>query len=155
MRLAVTLAIVIQSSLLASENTFLVSEHDQVDFICRSYELKCEDTWTPNSLDRREYETAIREKLTKEKKETTDQWTLDSLCYIEEHLQKYTIEYAGIIIDKKRLIFCNMHLLGMLDPNREQKNQFTMIFDGGASVVQAIYNPSEKSIQLLTWNGEA
>lgn len=138
-----------------SGNEFLVSNKNEIYTFVESDIFKIDGTWNPKRIDRAEFNDALQGHVKKLREEEKDDWTLEKLSYIDENIDKYTIEYGGIIKDGKKLIFCAMHLIRELSPDYGQSNHFTLIYDGGASVLRVIYIPELKAVEFLGWNGEA
>jgi hypothetical protein len=137
------------SALSAGDKVFQITVREDVLRFTGAVEL-----WNPGEFDRLGFETAVRRFVLHENKHDRykDMGDYDrSHAYIIDNLSQYTIEYAGVELNKERVIFCNM-FLG--ERSRDRKG-FTLILDGGCSVVQAIYHPQKRKIVSLRCNGVA
>jgi hypothetical protein len=137
------------SALSAGDNVFKITEREEILRFTGAVQL-----WDPGEYDRSEFETAVRRCILDEIKQ--DRYKdmgdyLQSHAYIIDNLSQYVIEYAGVELNKEQVIFCNMFLL---ERSRDRKG-FTLILDGGCSVVQAIYHPQKRKIVSLRCNGVA
>jgi hypothetical protein len=64
---------------------------------------------------------------------------------------------CGIITDKGKYIFCSMYLsdLSVAKDSPCETPGFTLIMDGGFSVVRFMFDVVQKEVVGLEWNGEA
>ena len=114
------------------------------------------DVWDPGVLNRTELEKAIKQFLKSPAKKNQTVIPKDIL----ENLPIYTIEYAGIIKDFKKIIVCQMVIEyddEACPKNRGifTKNHFSTILDGGCSNVILFYDANAKKIIYLACNGSA
>jgi hypothetical protein len=113
-------------------------------------------TWDPPVIDRLVFEKQVGVYL-KSKEDTkfldyVGKETKISCDEIIENISKYIIEYAGIIKEGKKVIYINMI---RDDINFSDGKSFTLIMDGGCSVVSIIYNPFKNELMSLFCNGVA
>ena len=144
--------IILLFSLLLSTNAFSDSG-ELIKITDRNSILEyteADDVWDPGTLNRSAFETAVKHYF---QSQTEVLISVDPE-HILENLSDYTIEYAGIIKEGKKVIICQM-LLGSWKQNISGKKHFSMVFDGGCNIVHVTYDPDEQTIISLMCNGEA
>jgi hypothetical protein len=112
--------------------------------------------WPQAKLDRLKFEKQMKAYLKSKKSSNFLDYAGDDteeVCkYILKYLSEYKIEYAGIIKDGKKLIYCNM-VSGFLDYSGG--NSFIFYLDGGCSLIKVVYDPVHDKIMSLMCNSVA
>jgi len=79
--------------------------------------------------------------------------------YILKNLSNYTIEYSGVVMDGKKIIYCQMILdFDEMYPEYvgiSEASEFSTIFDSGCDIVNVWYDPEDRKITELWCNGVA
>jgi len=139
------------------EPPVVIEDESAIKSFFRLLGIECEGTWRPDKMDCQGIDGALKDYLDGRIRSTADAWALEGLRFIREHLEAYKKECCGIIIDKQEYIFCSMYL-SVLSPEEAGASEapgFTLIMDGGASVVRFIFDVLQKEVVGLEWNGEA
>jgi hypothetical protein len=71
--------------------------------------------------------------------------------FIKQNIRYYKKEYAGFYLENTKYVIVNM----VLTNESNVSNQFTIIMDGGCSIVRLIINLKDKTIIKIECNGEA
>ncbi|HEX7294400.1 MAG TPA: hypothetical protein VF251_01525 [Pyrinomonadaceae bacterium] len=81
--------------------------------------------------------------------------TVEECCvigYRVEHPEEYYMQYVGIIVDGKKLIYINA--FGATEPSDSWKEKAVVICDGGTAW-GVLYDPQTKKFSKLAVNGIA
>ncbi|MDH4120242.1 MAG: hypothetical protein OEV94_00850 [Deltaproteobacteria bacterium] len=105
-----------------------------------------EDGWTPSPQIIQEMETRIPQLKNLESKACCGKGK------IEGKLSDYSLQYAGIVVGGRRLIYINAF------PKKLETPEWTslmVVCDGGKSFWGAVYDPATGTFSQLAFNGEA
>lgn len=119
-----------------------------------SVDLSYDDIWNPSNIDIQRLKEDLYLHVERLRTETQSEWRLKHLRYISEHLEDYGLEYAGLIVSGKHLIACQMHFIEGIE-SRVVNGSFSLILDGGSSVLHLVYDPENRKFESFHWNGEA
>jgi hypothetical protein len=115
-----------------------------------------EEDWDPESFDRSVFEQEVENYLDINENDDFLDYAgnnTKALCdYIRENLSQYRIEYAGIVIEGRKLTYVSM-LSGTDD--RGNDDAFTFVLDEGCSFVIVTYDPVNNKVTSLICNGVA
>lgn len=103
--------------------------------------------WTPSEGDVRALEAGLASFL----QENSGSFSAQGVP-VWERLDEYTRQYAGIVLDGKRVIYANYfcNTAGM-----DWKKNFVLVMDGGECYFQLMYDPGSGAYFDLRVNGEA
>ena len=110
-----------------------------------------DDVWIPEKSDLAGIDIALEEYLRNRVEVAEDDWRRTQYQGIKEEIGQYNKEYSGFSISEKKFIICNMHQNG----GSVRDNEFTIILDGGCTVVRFIYDIENKKVISLECNGVA
>jgi hypothetical protein len=114
------------------------------------------EVWDPGILNRVAFEKALKRYLLTA---ATEDPIYADLKYILKNLSNYTIEYSGIVMDGKKIIYCQMILdFDEMYPEYvgiSEASEFSTIFDGGCDIVDVWYDPEDGEVTELWCNGVA
>lgn len=107
-----------------------------------------DDVWIPEKSDLAGIDSALEEYLKNKIELVEDNWQRTQYQGIKEEIGQYNKEYSGFSISEKKFIICNMHQNG----GSAGVNEFTIILDGGCTVVRFIYDIENKKVISLECN---
>jgi hypothetical protein len=115
--------------------------------------------WAPEKADLEGLETALEKYLDRDVPISTQGWIDHE--YIAANLRRYNREYSGFIRAGAKLIICSMNLSSgsrgsffVAEHEQPPRKTFTIIMDGGCTVVQVIFDAKTKTVVSIECNGE-
>jgi hypothetical protein len=139
----------------------IVTDPEATRRFLKSEGIRFYQVWVPEEADLEGLETIIEMYLDRDIPIRADTW-IDSE-YVLSNLRRYNREYSGFVTVRggPKLIICSMILSmwsqrSFLETEGEQPRSkaFTMVMDGGCSVVRVIFDAKSKSIVSIECNGE-
>ena len=141
-------------------NKMIITEPQAVREFLRFEGMECDDVWIPEKQDLNGLDSALKIYLRENVALRTHTWI--DREYVLSNLRLYNREYSGFTLDGTRYILCSMHCFGgnnmyvaEAPPRELYGKQFTIIFDGGSSVVRVIFDFQSKTVVRIDCNGEA
>ena len=120
--------------------------------------IRFNHVWIPEETDLEGLEAIIETYLDRDIPIDTDTW-IDSE-YVLSNLRRYNREYSGFIRGGAKYIICSMILssgsqgfFSVAEHERPAGKTFTIIMDGGCSVVRVIFDANSKSVVSIECNG--
>ncbi|UCF16699.1 MAG: ankyrin repeat domain-containing protein, partial [Phycisphaerales bacterium] len=139
----------------AAENspyTVIVSEPQTVREFLRFEGLEFEDVWIPDKDDLEGLEAALKTFLENNTSIRSRTWV--DREFVLAKLRLYNREYSGFLRDESKYIICQLHLC-WFPSHGPPVERFSIIFDGGSSIVRVIFEAESKEIVHIDCNGEA
>ncbi len=116
--------------------------------------------WAPQKADLEGLETALEEYLDRDTPISTQSWIDHE--YIAANLRRYNREYSGFTRARAKFIICSMNLSSgsggssfVAEHEQPHGKTFTIIMDGGCSVVRVVFDAKTKTVVSIECNGEA
>jgi hypothetical protein len=125
--------------------------------------IRYDEAWIPETADLNDLDASLQSYLTEKMQAQTETLTGPSIshAYLLANMRRYNREYSGFYRGGSRYIFCNMFLFWGIGTSCVSEHagpsggDFTIIYDGGCSVVRAIFDAQTKVIVSIECNGEA
>ena len=109
--------------------------------------------WKPSEEDTQKALTAIQAYL--EKPTATNAWTLGEIKKILAHTKHYRVQFKGVVVDGRKLIYCNFFPADSGQEFKSWKELVVLVCDGGFDFWQIYYDPKTGECLEFMSNGDA
>ncbi len=129
--------------------TAIVTDRQSVYHFLTGQEVPFDDVWIPTESDIEGLDSVLKSYL--QEPHALQRGLSPDPEYVLKNLRQYHREFSGFIENGRKYVICSMLLSH--DIRRNPSNRFSIVFDGGASVVRVVFDIDTRKVERLECNG--
>ena len=131
--------------------TTIITAPEAIRSFLKCYAIDFDDIWIPKDDGIRDLGKVLESFLGQDAPKKRGDWV--NREYVLAHLHQYHREFAGFIDDDTEYVVLSMHLNDFF--REPPDNTFSMMSDGGSSVVRVIFDLEAGAVVHIECNGQA